>query len=248
LPSSPKRHLPSFVTILNLFAGFLSVIHSFSGDYAVAAWLIVIAGLMDVLDGKVARMVKSNSEFGIELDSLADISSFGFAPAVLVYTTFFSHWGLGGVLICFLPLAFGCIRLARFNAETTESDEKDSYFKGLPIPAAAITLTSFVLFERGSFVTFESHVVLIGLIGLVSVLMISKVRYDAMPKFSFRRKRDAVKIAGLVIVVPLLVFSPTRFLFPVMGLFIVSGLIRALVGLFRHGPPEGDINDVAIAE
>ena len=243
---SPKKHLPSFVTILNLFAGFLSVIHSLSGDFTTAAWLIVIAGIMDIIDGKIARIFKTSSEFGIELDSLADISSFGFAPSILIYKIFFYQWGIIGILVSFLPLAFGSIRLARFNAEATESETKASYFKGLPIPAAAFALATFVLFEQSVYNTYQHRVFLVVLTALVSLLMISRVRYDSMPNFTLKRKEDVLKLIVLLAIIPIIVISPSKALFPLILGFVAIGLLRAFIRLFRSNAH--DEQDVAIVE
>ena len=245
---SPKRHLPSLVTALNLFAGFLSVVHSINEDYVTAAWLIVVAAVMDVLDGKVARLVKSSSEFGVELDSLADVSSFGFAPAILIYKSYFSTWGFLGIFISFLPLVFGGIRLARFNTQVSDVSEKDSFFKGLPIPSSAISLAGFVVFEKSTFGEFKHSEALIGLAVLVSVLMVSKIRYDAMPNFSFKSHQDAVKIILMVIILPLLAIFPSKIILPGMLAFIASGLLRAVIDHFKRADNDDEIPDIPAVE
>ncbi len=229
-----KKHLPSFITALNLFAGFLSVIHSIREDYITAAWLIVVAAIMDVLDGKVARLVKSSSEFGVELDSLADVSSFGFAPSILLYKSYFFQWGPIGIVVSFMPLVFGSIRLARFNIGVTDPSEKDTFFKGLPIPSSAISLAAFVVFEKAVFGGFY-HIEVIGLLTLlVSILMVSKIRYEGMPQFSKGGLETGIKIAILIITLPIFFWEPSKSIFPVMVIFILSGLLRAIVLFFRR--------------
>ncbi|MBX7150281.1 CDP-diacylglycerol--serine O-phosphatidyltransferase [bacterium] len=245
---SPKRHLPSLVTSLNLLAGFLSVIHSIHEDYVMAAWLIVIASVMDVLDGKVARLVKSSSEFGVELDSLADVSSFGFAPAILIYKAYFEPWGAAGILISFLPLVFGGIRLARFNSQLADIHEKDSFFKGLPIPSSAISLAAFVMFEFSLFGGINHKEVLVGITVLVSALMVSKIRYDAMPNFSFRKHQDTIKLLIMIVATPFLILFPAKLIFPAMMVFILTGLLRALIDLFKHHDDGEDITDIPAIE
>jgi CDP-diacylglycerol---serine O-phosphatidyltransferase len=236
------------VTALNLFAGFLSVVHSINEDYVTAAWLIVVAAIMDVLDGRVARMVKSSSEFGVELDSLADISSFGFAPAVLIYKSYFYSWGFVGIFISFLPLVFGGIRLARFNTQVTDVAEKDPFFKGLPIPSSAISLAAFVVFEQSTFGGYQYREVLTGLTILVSLLMVSKIRYEAMPAFSVKKHQDKIKIILLVIIIPLFAIYPSKVIFPGMMLFILSGLVRAVIDHFRHAGDDDEIQDIPAVE
>lgn len=248
MKQSPKRHLPSIVTALNLFAGFLSVVHSINEDFVTAAWLIVVAAIMDVLDGRVARLVKSSSEFGVELDSLADISSFGFAPAVLIYKSYFYSWGFIGIFLCFLPLVFGGIRLARFNTQVTDVTEKDSFFKGLPIPSSAISLAAFVVFEQSTFGGFNHAEVLAGLTVLVSLLMVSKIRYEAMPAFSFKKPGDTIKIILIVLIIPLFAIFPSKVIFPGMMLFIMSGFIRAIIDHFKHADNDDEVSDIATVE
>lgn len=248
MKQSPKRHLPSLVTALNLFAGFLSVVHSINEDYVTAAWLIVVAAVMDVLDGKVARLVKSSSDFGVELDSLADISSFGFAPAILIYKSYFSSWGFVGIFLSFLPLVFGGIRLARFNTQVTDAAEKDPFFKGLPIPSSAISLVGFVVFEQSTFGGFKHAGVLTGLTVLVSLLMVSKIRYEAVPNFSFKKHRDAIKIILLIVFLPLFAIFPSKIILPGMILFIFSGLLRAIIDYFKRADNDDEISDIPAVE
>lgn len=248
MKKSPKRHLPSLVTSLNLFAGFLSVIHSIHGDYLSASWLIVIAAIMDVLDGKVARLVKSSSDFGVELDSLADVSSFGFAPAILVYKAYFESWSAVGVILSFMPLVFGGIRLARFNAELVSVSEKDRFFKGLPIPSSAIALASFVVFEVSVFGSFRHREVLAGLTVLVSVLMVSTLRYEAMPNFSLRKHQDTIKIILLALVAPLILLYPSRSIFPMMMIFVLTGIIRGVIDALRSPASDEDVEDIPAIE
>lgn len=245
MKKSPKRHLPSFVTSLNLFAGFLSVIHSIQGDVLTASWLIVIAAIMDVLDGKVARLVKSSSEFGVELDSLADISSFGFAPSILIYKVYFEPWGALGVILSFMPLVFGGIRLARFNAELVNIAEKDRFFKGLPIPSSAITLGSFVVFEMSVFGEFRHPVIMAALTVVVSVLMVSTFRYESMPNFSGKKHADIAKIVILAVVVPVVLLFPSRAIFPSMIAFILTGIVRTIYDALRAGSAgSADVEDI----
>ncbi len=233
MPASPHKHLPSFVTMLNLFAGFLSVIYSIQGELMTAGWLIVIAAVLDAIDGKLARLVKSSSEFGGELDSLADVASFGFAPSVLLYQSFFHQWEFYGILVSFLPLGAGGLRLARFNVESSDHAVKGPFFKGLPIPSAAIVLTAFVMFDKNIFNGYQHIEWLTGLILLVCLLMISNIRYDAPPSFTFRDRRETIKALIVIFILPFFYLYPYEILFPFMLFFIATGLLRALTGLFR---------------
>jgi CDP-diacylglycerol--serine O-phosphatidyltransferase len=126
-----------------MFCGFLSIITASNGNYNYAAWLIIIAAVFDALDGLVARLTKSSSELGVELDSLSDIVSFGCAPSFLLYVTYFHQFDNFGVILSSLPLIAGGFRLARFNVQLVGFEK--SFFLGLPIPTAALTIASFVL-------------------------------------------------------------------------------------------------------
>jgi len=135
--------IPNLFTAMNLFAGFLSIINASQQNYQYAAWLIIIAAIFDALDGAVARLTKSSSELGVELDSLSDIVSFGAAPAFLIYKTYLNSYETIGVLIAASLVLAGGFRLARFNVQLVGFDK--SFFTGLPIPISALTISSFIL-------------------------------------------------------------------------------------------------------
>src|ERR1041385_8562558 len=135
--------VPSLFTVLNIFCGFGSLVHTSQSDYALAAWFIILAAVFDVLDGIMARITKSSSDFGVEFDSLSDVVSFGLAPSFLVYMIHLQTMEGIGMLLSAMPVIFGGLRLVRFNAQLVGYDKE--YFRGLPIPATAVTLASFVL-------------------------------------------------------------------------------------------------------
>src|SRR3990172_1200890 len=130
--------IPNLFTAMNMFAGFLSILNSSQGEYHYAAWLIIIAAIFDALDGAVARLTKSSSELGVELDSLSDIVSFGAAPAVLLYKSHLYSYDTVGILLAALLLLAGGFRLARFNVQLVGFEK--AFFKGLPIPIAALKI------------------------------------------------------------------------------------------------------------
>ena len=135
--------IPNLFTAMNMFCGFLSIVNTSQQKYFYAAWLIIIAAIFDALDGVMARLTNSSSELGVELDSLSDIISFGTAPAFLFYSLYLFQYEIWGILISSSLLIAGGFRLARFNIQLVGFDKK--FFKGLPIPTAAIVLTSFML-------------------------------------------------------------------------------------------------------
>ncbi|MEM1269705.1 MAG: CDP-diacylglycerol--serine O-phosphatidyltransferase [Bacteroidota bacterium] len=185
-PSRGRVAVPSFFTLMNLLSGFLSIIQASDGNLNNAAWLIVLAAFFDLLDGLMARLAQGDSEFGVELDSLSDIVSFGVAPSFLLYQYGFYQYGAPGVVLAALPALCGAVRLARFNVRS--DGDKKSYFEGIPIPAMAGTIVAFILtfddptlFERFSRGWFS---VMVPFVVVLSGLMVSDVQFDAFPKLN----------------------------------------------------------------
>ena len=178
-----RKVVPSLFTTLNIFCGFLSIVFASQEKYDIAAWAIIIAAVFDSLDGVMARMTHSSSQFGVELDSLADVVSFGAAPSFMVYQVYLRTMGQWGILIAALPVVLGAIRLARFNVQLVGFDK--DYFNGLPIPMQAITVCAFILqYNGGKISTDSSGIWLILLVVVLSLLMVSRVKYDTMPKLT----------------------------------------------------------------
>ncbi|MEF2144822.1 MAG: CDP-diacylglycerol--serine O-phosphatidyltransferase, partial [Desulfovibrionaceae bacterium] len=145
LPRSKAVYiLPNLLTTASLFLGFMGVVWSMQGDFEICAMAILGSAVFDALDGRVARLTNTTSEFGVQYDSLADLVAFGVSPAVLVYTWQLSQYGRLGLMASFLLVACGALRLARFNVQVKITDKR--FFTGLPIPAAACTLATLVLF------------------------------------------------------------------------------------------------------
>ncbi len=180
----PRSAVPSFFTLMNLFSGYVSIIQSMAGRFDEAAWLIVLASFFDVLDGMMARLTKTNSLFGVELDSLSDVVSFGAAPSFLVYTFGLNEFGILGLVVSSLPLICGAMRLARFN--TSFDGEKKDYFVGLPIPGMAISLVALILtFDRSILfgrISLNNMALLIPVVIALSFLMVATIPFDAIPK------------------------------------------------------------------
>ncbi|HET7273665.1 MAG TPA: CDP-diacylglycerol--serine O-phosphatidyltransferase [Longimicrobiaceae bacterium] len=234
--------LPSAFTLGNLFLGFWAIVSAARGEFETAAWLIVMAGVLDMLDGRVARFMRTNSEFGEQLDSLVDAVSFGVAPAVIIYFLFLGD-GDWSWTIAYLYVAAVIIRLARFNVE--QAGGAKVAFHGLPSPTAGITLASFYPFTQTA--VFERYLTTLpwpqlttGLVLALSVLMVSHVLYPVVPRFSIRNRRGivAIIIASVSLIAAFTV--PALFFFPATIIYIATGLVRVAVLGFLDRLPERD--------
>ncbi|MDK9700687.1 MAG: CDP-diacylglycerol--serine O-phosphatidyltransferase [bacterium] len=240
--SKLRSAIPSFFTLGNLFFGFFSIVSSFHGLYTQAAWLIVIAGVFDAVDGKVARWVNSASEFGAELDSLCDIVSFGLAPSMLVYVYAFSAVPLPfdlpiavGVFLAFLPSLGGAIRLARFNVMSRGKTEHKNYFVGLPIPASAATIATFIVFTHSVYGIDYAPKALVFLLPMLAFLMVSKVKYHALPQLTFKQSpKGQAQFLFVIFCVVAMAVAPVKTAFPLILLYLSYGILRAVFGLFVH--------------
>lgn len=216
----------------NMFSGYFSVIQTTQHNFTQAAWLIVAAAVFDTVDGALARLTKTSSNFGIQYDSLADAISFGLAPSYLAYMVFFRGWGTIGLLISFLPLVFGSIRLARFNIR--QNGVKKEYFEGLPIPAAALTIATFIIFNFYFWERLRWTKLFLILLLFVSVVMISTILYERMPDFSLQtgsknRKKILITVSGAVVIV----LYPHETFFPLTALYVLSGPAKVVWPMLR---------------
>ncbi len=235
--------MPSAFTLGNLFFGFWAIVSAFNGNFRWAGWFIVFAGILDMLDGRVARLSGTGSRFGAELDSLVDVISFGVAPALLIYFLDFSSAGRFAWILCFIYVTAVALRLARFNV-LSAGKPSTGWFTGLPSPSAGMTLAVYYPFSqtewyRASIAYLDlQHQGLVVLMLLLAVLMVSNVKY---PKFPPIGLRSAKGIFGLVVHLTILlggILAPEYFLFP-LGLFYVTfGIARATVlGLAERPEP-----------
>ncbi|MBT3448404.1 MAG: CDP-diacylglycerol--serine O-phosphatidyltransferase [Bacteroidetes Order II. Incertae sedis bacterium] len=231
----PRSAVPSFFTLMNLFCGFLSLVQVLEGRLEYAGWLIFLASFFDMLDGTLARLTNGTSNFGMELDSLADIVSFGIAPSFMIYGFGLSEYGTPGVIISALPAMAGAVRLARFNAGY-EGEKKDT-FTGIPIPVAAVSIVAIILnadivamvSQNGSDMT----VMLVTVI-LVSGLMVSNIPFDSVPRASIEyirnhRIKTLIYFTGFLITV----FFRARGLLFVMVVYLLGGLVLAFAGFVK---------------
>lgn len=230
--------IPSLFTVGNMLCGFASILYALHGQLERAAYLIVLAAVLDGLDGRIARLTHAASEFGKEYDSLADVISFGVAPAFLAY-----QWGLRGLGrwgwgVAFLFLVAGSVRLARFNVKAGTADRR--YFTGLPIPGGAGSLALMVLLGT----TFEVVVgrpLAVGaalFILLISLLMVSTLPYPSGKEFNLRQRWPATAFFAIAVVVALIVFTPVPALALMLGSYLLAGPVELLARrLRRRGTP-----------
>jgi CDP-diacylglycerol--serine O-phosphatidyltransferase len=223
-----RQFVPSLFTSLNFFFGFLSIIMSLQGDLSTAAWLILFAILCDGMDGKLARRINSETSFGCELDSLADLVSAGLAPVLLAFQGSLIRIKFWGVLLCFFYLFAGSYRLARFNV-LQKCDRSKGYI-GLPLPIAGLTLAALWIFR---FSTPSPGLWIIPIVFL-SFLMVSTIRYD-WPKLVFNRHwKNILPTTGILVIVCLMFFFPYWSLLPSLGLYILLGIGNWIVALFKR--------------
>ena len=229
--------LPSVLTTFGMFAGFYSIISSINGDFTIAAISILIAMFWDTLDGRVARLTNTQSAFGAEYDSLADLVSFGLAPALLVYQWTLYELGRFGWLAAFVYLACAALRLARFNTQVGITDKR--YFQGLPSPAAAGVIASMIWLKIWTFASFDSDVISMGyylgagITILCGLLMVSNVRYYSFKEFD--SKKASFRFLLIVILsLIILVYKPNIILFTGFFVYLLSGPVITIIGLNRN--------------
>ncbi len=225
--------LPSAFTIGNLFFGFWAIVAAYTGDFIWAGWFIVIAGVLDLLDGRIARLSRTGSRFGAELDSLVDLTSFGVAPALLMYFLEFAQAGRFAWVICFIYVVSVALRLARYNV-TTPGGDTSRWFTGLPSTAGGMALAVYYPFLQTPWgqatvgqVNGQLFLVLL-MLGL-SALMVSNVRYPKLPGIGLNSARG---ILGLLLHLMILaggLLVPEYFFFPFGMTYIAYGLFRATV-------------------
>lgn len=223
--------LPNILTTFGLFSGFFAIILATKGQYGDAAIAIFVAMLWDGLDGRVARLTNTQSEFGAQYDSMADMVSFGIAPALLMYFWLFADLGKIGWLGAFVYVAAGALRLARFNTQIGIEDKR--YFQGLPSPAAAALIAGMVWTKDIIGITAydDQYLVLFAWVVLVGagVLMVSNVRYYSFKEINLKGRSSfkLLLIATLIIIV--ITVWPSAILFVFFFAYALSGLIMTMI-------------------
>ncbi|MFB6229811.1 MAG: CDP-diacylglycerol--serine O-phosphatidyltransferase [Salinibacter sp.] len=230
----PRVAVPSFFTLMNMLCGFLALTQVLESAYVMACWLIVVAGFFDLLDGIMARLTDTDSPFGVQLDSLSDIVSFGIAPSFVIYGYALSAFGPLGMIVAALPALCGGVRLARYNLTASTSDKEG--FEGLPIPGQAIAIVALILTAEnstwGQVLALESLHVILPVVIVLAGLMVSSIRFGAIPTPTLQyvrahpRKTTVYLLAG-VLIVGLREFG----LLIVLAVYLLHGIGQALYQL-----------------
>lgn len=218
--------VPNFVTTANMFCGFYSMIGSIHGEYVTASWSIVAASVFDMLDGRIARLAKATSQFGVEYDSLSDLISFGVAPAILLHQWSLERFERLGWLAAFLYLACGALRLARFNVNVGSVPK--GYFQGLPIPIAACLVATFIIFTQTlGGIPYQNGFVLGLTFGLAS-LMVSTLRFPSFKELNWRSQGSFGFLLIGVLAMILVAVKPEITLFLTLLGYVIFGLVSNL--------------------
>ena len=225
---SPKRNrgiylLPNLFTTGALFGGFYAVIAAMNGHFEAASIAIFIAMILDGLDGRVARMTHTSSDFGAEYDSLSDMVSFGAAPALVMYTWSLSSLGKIGWLAAFIYVVSAALRLARFNTQIGHADKR--YFQGLASPVAAGFVVGFVWLCTDNNIAGPGmkYIALIITVG-AGLLMVSNVKYRSFKDLDLKNKVPFVAILVMVLIFISIIYHPPFILFSMFALYTLSGL------------------------
>jgi len=231
--------IPSLFTCGNMAFGMMSIFSSIGGHFIPAAWLLVGALACDILDGRIARMTNTTSDFGMELDSLSDLVSFGIAPSIMMYMLVLNTMGKIGLAIAILYVLCCALRLARFNV-LAQSGEVQKHFVGLPTPASAGVIISFVLSYEllgpEIALNIKTIPILMGLmpkffkampivITVLSFLMVSNIPYASFKKLKLSRVRTIEVFALVIVLIILVIVYPQNIIFIIFSVYAVSGLL-----------------------
>lgn len=222
--------LPNLFTTGSVFCGFYAFIAVSNEKFLVAAWAIVIAAVFDMLDGRIARLTKTTSAFGLQYDSIADVISFGMAPAFLVYSWVLKPFGRMGWMAAFLYLLCGALRLARFNV--TKPDVKDNQFIGLPIPSAAVMIASIVI-VFGKMMD-DRPMFMAAVVYFLAFLMVSNIRYPSFKKLELKQRVTFTRFLFVVLIFYVFATIPQIALFLFCATYTLLGPTRVLIAFVNN--------------
>ena len=243
--------LPGLFTVANMFCGWASIVYAMRGEYGTAGPLIGFAMVLDMLDGRIARMTDSTSEFGEEFDSLADVISFGVAPATLVFAWGMEPLGRLGWAVAFLYVTATAMRLARFNIQGKSGDKR--YFVGLPSPPAAGVLAATVFAYPVGLTGSGESLLALPVVLVPAALMVSRIRFRNIKTVIPEGRRSSLSLLVIAFVIAAIAVHPQSVLLAMAYVYLASGLVGlALARLKRHQVPVGSaaepVNDERSAE
>jgi CDP-diacylglycerol--serine O-phosphatidyltransferase len=231
--------LPNLITSASLFSGFYAIIAAIGGRFEAAAVAIIVSGVLDALDGRIARITHTTSRFGIEYDSLSDLVAFGVAPGILAFKWALEPFGRLGWLAAFMYVICGALRLARFNVQKDTVQSKN--FKGLPIPAAAAFIASLILFSHSAEgILPRGPVLIICTIYALSFLMVSAVDYLGFKEFGLWKRRPFNVLVSVILILTLVAYKPRIMLFFITLVYVLSGPAMTLYRLRGKRSTEQD--------
>ena len=238
-PKKGIHILPSLFTTGNVFCGFYAFVAVLNEHFYFAAWAIAVGMIFDALDGRIARLTKTTSAFGEQYDSLADIITFGMAPAFLAYSWVLKPFGRLGWMAAFLFLLCAALRLARFNV--TKPEIRSQHFIGLPSPAAAVVVASIVIAFEDLFATRMNPFIMVMVVYALAFLMVSNIKYPAFKQFDFKKRVVFSRFLFVILFIYVLATIPR------VALFIL-GISYAVIGpiglLFINRKLEAEPNDI----
>lgn len=222
--------LPNLLTTGGMASGFYAIINAIDGNYVQAAWFIVLAAIFDLFDGRVARMTRTTSAFGVQYDSLADLAAFGLAPAVVLYLWALRDFGQTGWLAAFLYFVCGALRLARFNVQAATPGPAKKHFTGLPIPIAAMTVAATLILHtylRGNVEVHHFSVLVLAF--SLAFLMVSTIPYRSFKQIDLKGGRSFQALVCFIIVILLVLSNPPVMVFVFALTYVAHGPLETLI-------------------
>ena len=226
--------LPNLFTTGAMFAGFYAIVAAINHQYEPAAIAIFVAMILDGMDGRIARLTNTQSDFGMQYDSLSDLASFGLAPALVMYQWALSEMGKIGWMAAFIYAACGALRLARFNTQAKSIDKR--FFQGLPSPAAAAVIASTIWLATDYGLADGRNVLVFCLpvTILVGILMVSNIRYHSFKQIDLKGRVPFMFIVFICAVFALIAVQPPLMLFGMSTIYAISGPVLTLLTLRKH--------------
>jgi CDP-diacylglycerol--serine O-phosphatidyltransferase len=228
--------LPSLFTMANMFCGYACIVFAMRGEFATAAPFIGFAIVLDMLDGRIARLTGATSDFGIEFDSLADVISFGVAPSILAFAWGLHPLGRLGWAAAFIFAAAAAVRLARFNIQTGHVDKR--YFVGMPSPAAAAVPASTVFAYPIGLHTYAEALPVLAMVVVPALLMVSTIRFRSFKTFNWQVRRSYPVLILVALAIALLASHPEIILVVTAYLYLLSAFIGLAWHRLRRKGPE----------